>query len=149
MTSLRNYVIIGLAVLSLHSYAQTTEMETRFNELSARFEVRDKLLLRDLKTYLQQFPYTTFAEEVTFMQGVLQAEKGQYKQSLKYLENVDFKALTRDHQADYDHYLSAIRPYLAAPEDDFNTEYTSQNSFTPNQMLRCLTVIALHVVHLA
>ena len=131
MTSLRNYVIIGLAVLSLHSYAQTTEMETRFNELSARFEVRDKLLLRDLKTYLQQFPYTTFAEEVTFMQGVLQAEKGQYKQSLKYLENVDFKALTRDHQADYAFY----RGYCYLMQQDYHRAniYFAQLSRTDNR----------------
>lgn len=91
-------------IVSLSSLAQTTEMETRYNELSARFEVRDKLLLRDLKTYLQAFPYTTFADEVKFMQGVLQAEKGQYKQSLKYLEQVDYKALTRDHRLDYSFY---------------------------------------------
>ena len=104
MTSLRNYVLIIFASLSLSTIAQTTEMETRYNELSARFEVRDKLLLRDLKAYLQAFPYTTFADEVKFMQGVLQAEKGQYKQSLKFLEQVEHKALTREHQLDYSFY---------------------------------------------
>lgn len=104
MTSLRYYVITIFAVLSLSSVAQTTEMETRFNVLSARFDVRDKLLLRDLKTYLQEYPYTTFADEVKFMQGVLQAEKGQYKQSLKFLEQVEMKSLTRDHQTDYTFY---------------------------------------------
>ena len=101
---MRKIIIILFCLVSLSTFAQTTEMETRYNELSARFEVRDKLLLRDLKSYLQAYPYSTFTNEVKFMQGVIQAEKGQYKQSIKYLEQVDHKALTRDHQADYSFY---------------------------------------------
>ena len=96
------FILFCLATLSLS--AQTTEMEARFNELAARFDGRDKLLQRDLKAYLQAFPYTTFADEVNFMQGVLQVEKGHYKQSLKYLEPIDAQALTRPHQADYSFY---------------------------------------------
>ena len=84
--------------------AQTSEMEQRYEALSARFDGRDKLLQRDLKTYLQEYPYTTFADEVNFMQGVLQVEKGHYKQSLKILEQVEAKALTRPHQTDYSFY---------------------------------------------
>ncbi|MBR6117765.1 MAG: hypothetical protein IKQ11_02760, partial [Paludibacteraceae bacterium] len=88
---MRKIIIILFCLVSLSTFAQTTEMETRYNELSARFEVRDKLLLRDLKSYLQAYPYSTFTNEVKFMQGVIQAEKGQYKQSIKYLEQVDHK----------------------------------------------------------
>lgn len=79
-------------------------METQYNALAARFEGRDKLLQRDLKAYLQAFPYTTFTDEVNFMQGVLQVEKGHYKQSLKILEQVDLKALSRPHKTDYSFY---------------------------------------------
>ena len=104
MTSLRSYVITIIAFLSLSAYAQTTEMEQRYNELSARFDGRDKLLQRDLKTYLQHYPYTTFLDEVNFMQGVIQVEKGHYKQALKLLEPIDMQALTRPHQADYAFY---------------------------------------------
>ena len=104
MTRLRSYVIIVLAVLSLSTFAQTTEMEQRYQALASRFEVRDKLLAKDLKTYLQEYPYTTFADEVMFMQGVLQLEKGQNKQGLKTLESIDVKALTRPHQLDYTFY---------------------------------------------
>lgn len=104
MSSLRNYVITILAILSLNSFAQTTEMETSYQALAARFDGRDKLLQRDLKAYLQAFPYTTFADEVKFMQGVLQVEKGHYKQSLKILEAVEAKALSRPHQTDYSFY---------------------------------------------
>lgn len=84
--------------------AQTTEMETQYNALSARFDGRDKLLQRDLKTYLQAYPYTTFLDEVHFMQGVLQIEKGHYKNGLKVLEQVEAKVLTRPHQEDYSFY---------------------------------------------
>ena len=84
--------------------AQTSEMESEFTALAARFDGRDKMLQRDLKTYLQEYPYTTFADEVKFMQGVLQVEKGHYKQSLKILEQVEAKALTRPHQDDYSFY---------------------------------------------
>ena len=105
MTSLRYYVIvIGLCLCTVGSFAQTSEMEQRYNALAERFEVRDKALMRDLKTYLQAYPYTTFVDEVNFMQAVLYAEKSVYKQSLKMFETVDRKALTRPHQLDYSFY---------------------------------------------
>ena len=101
---MRKLAVILFVFVSLSTFAQTTEMETRYNALAARFEVRDKALHRDLKSYLQAFPYTTFADEVRFMQGVLQVERGQYKQSVKTLDQVDPKALTRPHQTDYNFY---------------------------------------------
>ena len=99
--------ILVLCLLSFvlsPAFAQTSEMEQQYNALSARFDGRDKLLQRDLKAYLVAFPYTTFADEVNFMQGVLQVEKGHYKQGLKILEQVEAKALTRPHQTDYSFY---------------------------------------------
>ena len=93
---------LGILVTPLS--AQTTEMELRYNALAERFDGRDKLLQRDLKAYLQASPYTTFADEVHFMQGVLQVEKGHYKQALKILEPIDIQALTRPHQQDYAFY---------------------------------------------
>lgn len=89
---------------SVSTYAQTTEMEVRYNALVERFDGRDKLLQRDLKAYLQEYPYTTFKDEVNFMQGVLQVEKGHYKQGLKILEQIDIQALSRPHQTDYSFY---------------------------------------------
>ncbi len=97
-------LILVLCLLSFYlcpSYAQTSEMETSYRALATRFDGRDKQLQHDLKEYLQEFPYTTFADEVKFMQGVLQVEKGHYKQGLKYLETVDTHALSRAHQTDY------------------------------------------------
>lgn len=104
MSRCRHVVMSMLLMLSLSVFAQTTEMEKRYQALSERFEGRDKLLQRDLKAYLQAFPYTTFTDEVKFMQGVLQVEKGHYKQGLKVLEQVEAKVLSRPHQTDYSFY---------------------------------------------
>ena len=98
------FVLCLLSIVLCPLFAQTTEMEQRYNELSARFDGRDKLLQRDLKNYLEAFPYTTFADEVKFMQGVLQVEKGHYKQGLKILEPIDVQALSKSHQTDYSFY---------------------------------------------
>ena len=99
--------IIGLSVFcTLYAplYAQTTAMETDYLALVARFDGRDKQLQNDLKAYLQTYPYTTFEDEVKLMQGILQVEKGHYKQALKILEPIDIKALSRDHSDDYSFY---------------------------------------------
>ena len=101
---MRRFLFIFFCLATLSVYAQTSEMEQQYNALAERFTSRDKQLSNDLKTYLQTFPYTTFADEVNFMQGVIQVEKGHYKQGLKILEQIDPKALTRPHQADYSFY---------------------------------------------
>ena len=133
MTSLRCYVItLVFCLLSLSGAvivpvsAQTTEMERRYNTLAARFDGRDKLLQRDLKSYLQAFPYTTYQDEVKFMQGVLQVEKGHHKQGLKILEQVDVKALSRTHQTDYSFYRGYA--YLMQQEYQRASIYFSQLS---------------------
>ena len=92
------------SLLCTPALARTTQMEARYQALNERFDGRDKLLQRDLKAYLQAYPYTTFEDEVKFMQGVLQVEKGHYKQGLKILETVDIKALSRKHKDDYAFY---------------------------------------------
>lgn len=98
-------VFLGvLGALVTPVFAQTTEMETQYKVLAERFPARDKMLQNDLKAYLQAFPYTTFADEVKLMQGILQVEKGHYKQSLKFLEPIEVHALTREHQTDYSFY---------------------------------------------
>ena len=101
---MRKLLFVLFCLVTLGVSGQTTEMEQRYRELAVRFDGRDKLLQRDLKAYLQAFPYTTFADEVHLMQGVLQVEKGHYKQGLKLLEPIDPKALTRPHQQDYSFY---------------------------------------------
>ena len=121
MTSLRYYVITILCTLyavlcTLPAYAQVPEMETQYRVLESRFDGRDKALQNDLKEYLRAYPYTTFADEVKFMQGVLQVEKGHYKQGVKLLEQVESRALSRPHQTDYAFYRGYA--YLMQQEYD-------------------------------
>ena len=111
---MRKLLFSLFCLVSLGVNAQTTAMETDYNALAARFSGRDKLLQRDLKNYLQTYPYTTYENEVMFMQGVLQIEKEHYKQGLKILEIVDVKALQRDHQYDYSFYCGYA--YLMSDE---------------------------------
>ena len=105
---MRKQILLGLlgflGFLVSPISAQTTEMETQYKALAERFPTRDKQLPNDLKAYLQAFPYTTFADEVKLMQGIIQVEKGHYKQSLKFLEPIEVHALTREHQTDYSFY---------------------------------------------
>ena len=76
-------------------------METAYRQLEARFEARDSSLQDDLEKYLDAFPYTTYTDEVRFMQGVLYAEAAHWQRAAKALEQTDFKALSRPHRIDY------------------------------------------------
>lgn len=128
---MRKLILILFCLVTLGLSAQTTEMETRYNALSARFDVRDKALMTDLKTYMQEFPYSTFMNEVQFMQAVLQIEKGQYKQGLRTLEQIDYKALSREHQTDYSFYRGY--GYLLVQNYQRATVYFSQLSKSDNR----------------
>jgi len=126
--------ILALCLLSFvlcPLYAQISEMEARYNALSERFDGRDKMLQRDLKAYLQAYPYTTFVDEVNLMQGILLVEKGQYKKSLKILELVEIKALTRPHQTDYSFYRGYA--YLMQQEYQRATIYFGMLAKTDNR----------------
>ncbi|MCR5049887.1 MAG: tetratricopeptide repeat protein [Paludibacteraceae bacterium] len=125
---MRKVLVILICLVSLGVNAQTTAMEKDYNVLAARFNGRDKMLQRDLKNYLQAYPYTTYESEVKFMQGVLQIEKGHYKQGLKILEQVNNKAISRDHQYDYTFY----RGYAHLMQEEYQraSSYFSQLSKT-------------------
>lgn len=97
----KQILFILILVVSLSAAAQTTAMERRYRSLAERFESRDKQLQGDLKAYLKNYPYTTYADEVKYMQGVLWAEQGEYKQALEILEQVDTNALGQSHKRDY------------------------------------------------
>ena len=128
---MKKILIILFAFTSLSIAAQTSEMEKRYNALAERFEGRDKQLQKDLKSYLQAFPYTTFADEVNFMQGVIYVEKGRYKNALKVLEQVEPKALSRPHQTDYSFYRGYA--YLMMQEYQRASIYFNQLSKAENR----------------
>lgn len=95
----RYFLIVAIATIgTIGVKAQVSEMESTYNALVERFEVRDKNIQSDLKTYLIEYPYTTYEDEVRFMIGTIYFEKNAFKNALKELNKVDRKRLTRDHQ---------------------------------------------------
>ncbi|MGN1240742.1 MAG: tetratricopeptide repeat protein, partial [Paludibacteraceae bacterium] len=106
-------VVCCLSVIPMVCSAAGKEgMETAYRQLEARFEERDASLQNDLKTYIEQYPYTTYKDEVHFMSGVLYAEKGKWKNAAKALEQADYKALSRTHQPDYQFYRGYVNLML-------------------------------------
>ena len=93
---LKTGLLLLLITLTTGIYAD--EMELRYKELREVFEAREKYTQDKLKQYLQDYPYTTYESEVQLMLGVLQTEKGRYKQALKTFNNVQWKDLARDDQ---------------------------------------------------
>ena len=127
------FVLCLLSFIPCTISAQTSEMETRYNALSERYDGRDKGLQNDLKAYMQEFPYTTYGDEVNFMQAVLQIEKGHYRQGLKILEQLDIKSLSRAHKTDYSFYRGYA--YLMIQEYERAAVYfgllrSSENPYT-------------------
>ena len=45
-------------------------MESEYNRVAALFDKRDKLALRELRDYIEAYPYTTFEAEVYFIVGL-------------------------------------------------------------------------------
>lgn len=126
----RFLVVLALLLWGMAGYAQQSQMETEYHRIAARFEARDKSLQKDLRTYLQKYPYTTYEDEIHFMSGVLQAEKAKWKQAAKELEQVDHRALTRPHQTDYQFYRGYC--YLMLQEYSRASVYFAQLRKTTN-----------------
>ncbi|MBQ7191556.1 MAG: tetratricopeptide repeat protein [Paludibacteraceae bacterium] len=89
-------VLLCWFVLCLN--AQTNLMEQRYKELRTVFTEREKTAQQDLKQYLHDYPYSIYTSEVEMMIGVLQTEKGRFKQAVKTFERVRWNELSRDDQ---------------------------------------------------
>lgn len=98
--TLRSFVAALLVTtLSAPIFGQNiSRMESEYNRVAALFEQRNQLALRELRDYIEAYPYTTFEAEVYFMQGVLQTERGQYKKAIKEFDKSDYKTLPRPYQ---------------------------------------------------
>jgi len=83
---------------------QASRMESEFGRVTQLYEERDKNAVRQLRTYLEEYPYTTFESELHFMMGVLQTERGYYKRAVKEFEKVEYKDLSRAHQPEFQFY---------------------------------------------
>lgn len=71
------------------------DYEADFLRVKQAFEERSSVAQADLKTYLNTYPYTTYADEVRMMQGVLYVEKQKYKQADKAFDKVNPRFLSR------------------------------------------------------
>ena len=106
---MRKYAIIGACLvwlatgLPLHAQ-QANRMESEFARVTKLYEERDKSAIRQLRTYLEEYPYTTFESELYFMMGVIQTERGYYKRAIKEFERTDYKDLARPHQPEFQFY---------------------------------------------
>ncbi len=85
-------------LLTLTTGIAANDMEQRYKEVRQVFEARHKYAQDELKQYLQDYPYTTYESEVQLMLGVLQTERGRYKQALRTFNKVQRKDLARDDQ---------------------------------------------------
>lgn len=101
MTKKALIVIFGLVLGQSMLGQAVSRMEADFRALEARFEAREKNVAKDLKTYMKQYPYTTYEDEIHYMAGTLEVERGQYKQGLKDLERVNYKRLSVAHEREY------------------------------------------------
>lgn len=92
-----------------------SEMEERFQELKTHFELRNRETQKELKQYLIDFPYTTYRSETQLMIGILQTEKGKYKNALTTFDKVEWKQLERQQQPMFYFY----RGYAYMHQDKF------------------------------
>jgi len=116
MKAMRRWIVGILCLLSLPVFGQQmSRMEAEFNRVTQLYEQRDKNALRQLRTYLAEYPYTTFESDLYFMMGVLQTERGYYKRAIKEFEKADYKDLTRPHQPQYQFY----RGYAHLMQSDY------------------------------
>lgn len=88
--------IVGLFLSTAMSIAQ--EYEQAFRDLQLQYQERSNTVLTDVKSYLDTYPYTPYSDEVYFMEGVIHAEKGKYKQANRAFAKVDANNLSRESQ---------------------------------------------------
>ena len=85
--------IIGFVLTTAVASAQ--DYETAYRALQQQFEERSANTPALIKTYLDQYPYTPYSDEIHLMEGVLHAEKEKYKQAIKAFSKINAKNLSR------------------------------------------------------
>ena len=125
--------IIGI-VLSI-SVANAQDYEQAFQHLQQQFQERSKTTTTALRSYLDCYPYTPYSDEILLMEGVLQTEKGKYKQAIKLFNQVKSKNLSRQTQPMWYFYMGYA--YIQQQEYDqalplFLTLTKHQTLYTPH-----------------
>ena len=127
------YILIGFVFSTAVTFAQ--EYQTAFTELQQQFEQRSPATINHLKQYLKDYPYTPYSDEILLMEGVLQTEKGKYKQAIKLFNQVKSKNLSRQTQPMWYFYMGYA--YIQQQEYDqalplFLTLTKHQTLYTPH-----------------
>ena len=127
------YILIGFVFSTAVTFAQ--DYQTAFTELQQQFEQRSPATINHLKQYLKDYPYTPYSDEILLMEGVLQTEKGKYKQAIKLFNQVKSKNLSRQTQPMWYFYMGYA--YIQQQEYDqalplFLTLTKHQTLYTPH-----------------
>ena len=127
------YILIGFVFSTAVTFAQ--DYQTAFTELQQQFEQRSPATINHLKQYLKDYPYTPYSDEILLMEGVLQTEKGKYKQAIKLFNQVKSKNLSRQTQPMWYFYMAYA--YIQQQEYDqalplFLTLTKHQTLYTPH-----------------
>ena len=127
------YILIGFVFSTAVTFAQ--DHQTAFTELQQQFEQRSPATINHLKQYLKDYPYTPYSDEILLMEGVLQTEKGKYKQAIKLFNQVKSKNLSRQTQPMWYFYMGYA--YIQQQEYDqalplFLTLTKHQTLYTPH-----------------
>ena len=88
-------IVVALLVLIgvLPIKAQCFDQE--FKQVQESFDLRVSNARKSINSYLQEYPYTPYEDEVRTMQAVLLNEKGKHKQAIKTMQKVKVKHLSR------------------------------------------------------
>lgn len=97
------YVVIALVCSSAIVFAQ--DYQTAFNDVQQQFEQRLKTTLNALNSYLDNYPYSVYEDEIHTMQAVLYTEMGQYENAINTFSKVQTKHLSRTTEPMYHFYL--------------------------------------------
>ena len=107
---------------TLERYSGVLNKENKDFYLAANaYEMRRKDAMHRIQSCLKQQPYSLYASELHFMQGVLLLEKNKRRQAIKEFDKVEAKDLSRVHEADYLFYEGYThlqnKDYLKASSD--------------------------------
>jgi TolA-binding protein len=110
----KNIILLIICICTCATYAQNYKED--FSEVKRLFHERASSTQKQLEEYLEQYPYTPYADEIGLMQGVLAVEKDKFKQAYKILNAVNPKNLSRTSENTFNFYMG----YTLLSLDDYD-----------------------------
>ena len=103
MKNKKIYLLIATLVSAIGAFAQ--DYQQAYRDVQQQFEQRLATAPSVLETYLADFPYSVYEDEIHTMRAVLYAEKKQYKSAIHAFDKVNPKNLSRSSEPMYHFYL--------------------------------------------